>query len=298
MVDGGTAHDIAECVRGRWSALTGEALEPLPARDDVWPDSVPPGLRDHGLASARTRPKHKGQEEGREMEPRLLAAIAAARLIIYIETQYFALPSVANALAVRLGEPDGPEVIVLAMHRSQGVLEYYAMARGRDRLFAQLSRADRGGRLGLFFPVGAHQPRCEVKGHPKLLIVDDAFLRIGSSNLNRRSMGLDTECDVALEAATEPARAAIATSREGLIAEHLGVDLATWRTALAETGAVLPAIERLNRGERGLVAYDVDLEAAADAPPGIGVLDPGRPPRLGPGLGGLAGAGRQTRGRR
>jgi phosphatidylserine/phosphatidylglycerophosphate/cardiolipin synthase-like enzyme len=284
-VDGEAAQHLAETVRERWCAVTGVALEALPLRADLWPAEVRPAIRDHPVALARTRPAYEGRPERREIEPLLLAAIAAARRIIYIETQYFALPSAADALAARLDEPDGPEVIVLAMRRSQGILEYYAMAGERDRLFARLARADRHGRLGLFVPVASHAPFCEIKVHSKLLAVDEEFLRIGSSNLNRRSMGLDSECDVALEAGHEAARQAIAALRDGLIAEHLGVGLDTWRAALEDTGAFLPAIDRLNHGERGLKAYEVDL-AADDLgePPGIGVLDPERPLRLMPSL--------------
>ncbi|MFX8774289.1 phospholipase D-like domain-containing protein, partial [Acinetobacter baumannii] len=36
--------------------------------------------------------------------------------------------------------------------------------------------------------------------HAKVLAIDDRLLRIGSANLNTRSMGLDTECDLAIEA--------------------------------------------------------------------------------------------------
>jgi phospholipase D1/2 len=32
------------------------------------------------------------------------------------------------------------------------------------------------------------------------MIVDDEWLRIGSSNLSNRSMGVDSECDVTVEA--------------------------------------------------------------------------------------------------
>ena len=37
--------------------------------------------------------------------------------------------------------------------------------------------------------------------HSKVMVIDDRFLRIGSANLNNRSMGTDTECDLAIEAA-------------------------------------------------------------------------------------------------
>ena len=34
----------------------------------------------------------------------------------------------------------------------------------------------------------------------KVAVFDDRLLRIGSTNLNNRSLGYDTECDVAIEA--------------------------------------------------------------------------------------------------
>jgi phosphatidylserine/phosphatidylglycerophosphate/cardiolipin synthase-like enzyme len=37
--------------------------------------------------------------------------------------------------------------------------------------------------------------------HAKMTIVDDEVLHAGSSNMNNRSMRLDTECDVTIDAA-------------------------------------------------------------------------------------------------
>ena len=59
--------------------------------------------------------------------------------------------------------------------------------------------------------------------------MDDKLLRVGSSNLNNRSMSFDTECDLAVEA-TGPSlgqrklRETIVTVRGNLICEHLGVE--------------------------------------------------------------------------
>ncbi|EGD00396.1 phospholipase D/transphosphatidylase, partial [Burkholderia sp. TJI49] len=62
-----------------------------------------------------------------------------------------------------------------------------------------------------------------VNVHSKLAIVDDECLLIGSANLNNRSMLLDTECCIALAAAGDArVRAAIAATRDRLLAEHLG----------------------------------------------------------------------------
>ena len=89
----------------------------------------------------------------------------------------------------------------------------------------------------------AHVPvtasRTPVYVHAKVMVVDDRLLRIGSSNLNNRSMGLDTECDLTIEArADDPRRAELSAAvlgmRDRLLAEHLDVPLGTAQTRLRD----------------------------------------------------------------
>ncbi len=54
--------------------------------------------------------------------------------------------------------------------------------------------------------------------HAKLMIVDDQVLRIGSSNLSNRSMGLDSECDLCVVAEDADDQAAIQGLRRRLMA--------------------------------------------------------------------------------
>ncbi|MFT2536314.1 phospholipase D-like domain-containing protein, partial [Escherichia coli] len=63
---------------------------------------------------------------------------------------------------------------------------------------------------------------CDVHVHAKLLIVDDRLIRVGSSNLNNRSIGLDTECELTVEATREKDCDRIRRLRHVLLAEHLG----------------------------------------------------------------------------
>ena len=63
-----------------------------------------------------------------------------------------------------------------------------------------------------------------VMVHSKVMIVDDRILRVGSANLNNRSMGADTECDLAFEATSEAHRKYIAGLRRQLIGHFCGVD--------------------------------------------------------------------------
>ena len=95
---------------------------------------------------------------------------------------------------------------------------------------------------------------CCVDVHSKLMIVDDRMLRIGSSNLCNRSMSVDSECDVTMEARGRPQVAgAIRDFRERVLAEHLGVAAARVRDALGgASGSLHGAIAALATGERTL----------------------------------------------
>jgi phospholipase D1/2 len=64
-----------------------------------------------------------------------------------------------------------------------------------------------------------------VNVHRKLMVVDDELLLVGSANLNNRSMVLDVECDIAIDANGDPRiRRALASMRNMLLAEHLGCE--------------------------------------------------------------------------
>jgi phosphatidylserine/phosphatidylglycerophosphate/cardiolipin synthase-like enzyme len=79
-------------------------------------------------------------------------------------------------------------------------------------------------------------------------MVDDRFLRIGSANLNNRSGGFDTECDLALACEREDDRAAgvVRALRARLLGHFLGVEAEAFQRAHAETGRVSAAIAALN----------------------------------------------------
>jgi uncharacterized membrane protein YdjX (TVP38/TMEM64 family) len=103
---------------------------------------------------------------------------------------------------------------------------------------------------------------------------------VGSANLSDRSMGLDTELNIAIEANGDPAiAAAIASFRQRLLAEHLDTDAAAVAAAHKREGRLIAAIESLARpGERRLEAMDPPLDATLDAiVPDHSVLDPEQP---------------------
>jgi uncharacterized membrane protein YdjX (TVP38/TMEM64 family) len=113
--------------------------------------------------------------------------------------------------------------------------------------------------------------------HAKVMVVDDRLVRIGSANLSNRSMGFDTECDVAIEAAGEARIAeSIAAFRNGLLAEHLGVAPAQGAGAIATHGSLTAAVESLRRDGRTLVPLDA-CEGAEPVLAAVALADPERP---------------------
>ena len=100
----------------------------------------------------------------------------------------------------RLEEASGPEIVLVLPVHTAGWLSQSTMDVMRERMFKKLLHADRYNRLRLYWPeVPGLNDEC-VNVHSKIIIIDDELLRIGSANLNNRSMGLDTECDLVLKA--------------------------------------------------------------------------------------------------
>src|SRR5690606_14729410 len=150
----------------------------------------------------------------------ILQILRQARKFIYIESQYFASSRVADVIEQRLLEPDGPDFVIINPDTADGWLEAKAMDSARICLMHRLREADRHARFRLFYPVNAAGTPIYV--HAKLLIADDTVLKVGSANLNNRSMGFGTECDLIIRADDADTSARIARIRTSLLAEHLG----------------------------------------------------------------------------
>ena len=80
--------------------------------------------------------------------------------------------------------------------------------------------------------------------HAKVMVVDDTFLRVGSANLNNRSMGTDTECDLAVIAADDEQRRQITRLRNRLIGDHCGASEDQVAAALEKCNGSLIAVAR------------------------------------------------------
>jgi phosphatidylserine/phosphatidylglycerophosphate/cardiolipin synthase-like enzyme len=248
-VDGEAARALAKIARHRWKLATNEEIPAPKSGGDPWPEELPVELRNVEVAVAVTSPPQDGHEAVRQVEQLYLDMIARAKKYIYIENQYFTSQRIGEALEARLADPDGPEIIVLTRLLSHGWLEEVTMTNLRTRLVRRLREKDTHGKLRVYYPHrgGLCEGTC-IDLHSKVMIVDDEWLRIGSSNLSNRSMAVDTECDVTVEAKGDPeVKRVIRRFLNRLIAEH---SLAT-----------LEEIERMGQ-EHG------SLAALIDASPG------------------------------
>ncbi len=253
-VDGEAARALAALARERWVNATGGRLKAVTPEIDPWPSDLEPDVVDVPVGIARTMPP-RGETPGvKEVERLYLDMIRSARHTIYIENQYFTAPRIGAALAERLAEPDGPEVVLVLRLLSHGWLEEATMHVLRTRLIAQLKAADQHGRLRVYAPhVPGLDPTCCLDIHSKLMVVDDRVLRIGSANLCNRSMSIDSECDVVVESRGEARIAeAILAFRDRLLAEHLDVPREALQRKLRETGSLCEAIDALRCDERSL----------------------------------------------
>lgn len=282
LVSGPVARALGELARERWERACGDALEPPPECPPIWPRSIRPDLEDVAVAIARTIPAYEDRRPVHEIEALHLDAIAAAQRTIYCESQYFASRRIAEAMARRLEEPDGPEIVVVNPESADGWLEAAAMDTARHRLLGLVRKADRHGRFRIYTPVT--QAGAPIYVHAKVMVIDDRLLRVGSSNLNNRSMGFDSECDLIVEAVPgrrgAPAlRERIAALRDDLIAEHLGTAARRVAAKHAEAGSLIAAIEGLRGKGRTLVPYQPDTPGPIDDVLAENdLLDPERPP--------------------
>jgi hypothetical protein len=169
-------------------------------------------------------------------------------------------------------------VVLIAMH-SPSYFDRLAMDPLRDAAVRRIRAADRHGRLRVLVPVASDGHPTIV--HSKVTVIDGRVLRVGSANLADRSMGFDTECDLAIEA--DPAdmrtRRAVMAVCHRLWADHLGTDAATVAAAFERSGGLVGAFDALagaeGRGVRPVPEVRSPLlEGMMDAVP---VVDPSHP---------------------
>lgn len=277
MVDGEAARALALLTRQRWCHAKGGEPEVHP-EGDPWPEACEPDFTDVEIGIARTQPRYHREQEVREVEALFVESIGRAERSIYIENQFTTAGVIAAALACRLRERPHLEVVIVAPRSHDSFVERRTMRNGRLR-FWRTVRAAGGDRVRLVYPAVGDT---HTMIHSKITVIDDTFLRVGSANMNNRSMGADTECDLAIEARTEDERAAIARLRNRLLGEHCGVPPEEVAAALAAHGSLVRAADTLSGNGHRLCPIDDGLpDRSLFARLAERIADPNRPLRLG-----------------
>ncbi len=180
--------DVAAHFAARWREVTGERLE-VPA--------PPAPVGDVELQVVRTIPEKVydflPQGDFRIVEA-YTRALRSARKLVYLESQFLWSAQVVEILAEKLREPpsDGFRIVVLLPAKPNN---------GADTTRGQLGvLADADGGAGRFLATTISARSGGLAGplyvHAKIGIVDDAWLTVGSANLNEHSFFNDTEMNV------------------------------------------------------------------------------------------------------
>ncbi|RVQ65290.1 phospholipase [Croceicoccus ponticola] len=259
LVEGEAAKALDELGRKRWNIAGGRDLDRVPDQPhSVWPDHVEADFDNVELGIARTRAAYDENDEIREIEELFVRLIKGAKRFIYAESQYFASRKIGEAVAARMAEDDPPEIVLVNPLTADGWLEQQAMDTARARLLKSIGKVDKKGRFRIYIPRTTDgQP---IYVHAKLMIVDDEVMKIGSANMNNRSLGLDSECDMLLDAnraGNEDSVASIRRLRHSLLAEHCGLEEDEVGALIERYGSMHAMIQQHPQPQRTLKLFEV-----------------------------------------
>lgn len=279
VMDGDAAWALGDIFCERWELVTKEACRREPSEQDCWPPSVDPLFRNVRVGISRTRPGFGEQEKVEEVQNLFLDSIDGAKKLIYIENQFLTSQVVAEHICSALRKNDDLEVVFVVPHKPESWIEKNTMHYGRVQFARKFEEAGLSHRvrflcLSISDGGGCVHPMI----HSKVMVVDDRFLRIGSANLNNRSMGTDTECDISIEADRPEVSRQIALARNTLLAEHCRCSPAEFAAALEEERSLIKAIERFDKSGSCLQVLSEQAEDATQLASYLSALaDPERP---------------------
>jgi phosphatidylserine/phosphatidylglycerophosphate/cardiolipin synthase-like enzyme len=190
-LEGPVVADVARHFRARWHTIAGDGLpdpgEPTPVEDGIEAQFV------RTLPERLYEPWRDGEWSILES---YLRAVRAAERLVYLESQFLWSPEVVFVLAEKLRRPPSDDFRVIALLPSQpnnGADD----SRGQVGILIDADKecddTTRFLACTLYQPGPGGNP---VYVHSKAAVVDDAWLTIGSANLNEHSLFNDTECNV------------------------------------------------------------------------------------------------------
>jgi len=233
---GALIETLSRMFEERWSRCTGAPLALPPAIEG---DYLPRGIGSpiHGRSAALSRTQGQTfvrvHEPVKEIRALFIDAIKAAKKLIYIENQYFSSHAIYRALTERMEDSARPrlEIVLMLPKKPSALVEELSVGLLQARILSVLKETAKrmGHSIGVYYSTSFNDDGEEapVYIHSKLMIVDDRFLTVGSANATNRSMGLDTELNIAWEACSLRdlrLMRSIRRFRAGLLSEFIGFD--------------------------------------------------------------------------
>lgn len=191
-LEGPVVADVAQHFLMRWRAVA-DGNPPVPAE----PAPVDGGLEAQLVRTVPERlyePCHDGEWSILEG---YLRALRAAERFVYLESQFLWSPEVTFVLAEKLRRPPSDDFRVIALlpaRPNNGADD----SRGQVGLLIDADK-ESGEDTTRFLACTLYQPGPggnPVYVHSKAAVIDDAWLTVGSANLNEHSLFNDTEANV------------------------------------------------------------------------------------------------------
>lgn len=281
MVKGSLAQQIGDEFRHRWE-LIDESLPKYPENHyDHWPTSFHPDFENLKLtALSRNKCGHGGEEDTREVYNLFVDSFQKAQDFIYIETQYLSADNVIEKLKeiLRVGQV---EVIIVTSNKWSGVFEKAILGSKQNKVLRDLHNSDIHNKLRVLAPwISENNKEEMIKIHSKVCIVDGIYLRVGSANLNNRSMIVDTEYDYSIESGDDKkVRDGIFSILYKFLSEHLGMASVEIEREIKAHGSLIKLIDkRMSHKSRNLRSIQKFVPEWMEGKlPLVKFVDPDRP---------------------
>jgi phosphatidylserine/phosphatidylglycerophosphate/cardiolipin synthase-like enzyme len=207
-IEGPAVADVADHFTMRWHEVTGETL------DAVSPSASAGEVEVQIVRTVPERIYSASRNGNFGILETYLRALRGAQRFIYLENQFLWAPEIAAVLADKLRRPPSPDFRILMLLPAKP-------NNGNDDTRGVLGElveadADAGRMLACTIYARAGAVADPIYVHAKVGIVDDAWLTLGSANLNEHSLFNDTEMNLVSH---NPALAL--ETRLRLWAEHL-----------------------------------------------------------------------------
>lgn len=233
--------DLETFIQKRVDINLFESQQSNQALNDLWPETFSPEV----IATWGGLSRTVAESNILEIENLYIDAIRSAEEFILIENQYLSHRIIIEEIEKRLEENDGPEVIIILPFYYRGWSESAIYLSERNRAIKKLKSKDSGRKLRFLYPyIPSSDEDIFLVVHSKYMIIDNTFMTMGSANLNFRSMRVDSEINLSLEAQrNDGTKEFIESSLFRILAEHLDISSESFRRKFYQNYSLIKTIE-------------------------------------------------------